>query len=292
MTGSLPRRSLAGLLVVAAALTVAACGGGNKKAAHAANVTLGISEAGKSAKYTVPASLPGGLVHLTVTNSGKAPHGAQLVLVEGNHTAPEVVKVVTSNSPKTPDWVRAEGGIGAVPPGGSATADVNLPAGKYVIGDFTGGPNSSGPPGYVETRVGKGKTGSLPATPTRVDAAATGKDRYQWKISGGLKAGVNSFTFKSEGKQAIHLVAAFRVTGKPSLAAIKKFLATPGNAPPPKFVDQSTFANTAVLDGGKEQTTQLHLSKPGEYVLFCPLTDRDGGKSHDQEGLLKTVQVK
>jgi hypothetical protein len=38
--------------------------------------------------------------------------------------------------------------------------------------------------------------------------------------------------------------------------------------------------------------TKLELSKPGRYVLFCPLTDREGGKSHDQEGLLTTVEVK
>jgi hypothetical protein len=27
-------------------------------------------------------------------------------------------------------------------------------------------------------------------------------------------------------------------------------------------------------------------------VLFCPLADRDGGKPHFEEGLLKTVDVK
>ncbi len=40
------------------------------------------------------------------------------------------------------------------------------------------------------------------------------------------------------------------------------------------------------------QTTELDLKKPGQYVFFCPLTDRDGGKPHDQEGLLKIVTVK
>jgi hypothetical protein len=125
-----------------------------------------------------------------------------------------------------------------------------------------------------------------------VDAASTGKDRYEWKISGSLKSGTNAITFKSGGKDALHFVGAFRVTGNPSLAEIKKFLASQQNGPPPKFVDQSTFDSTAILDGGKEQTTPLRLSKPGTYVLFCPLTDRDGGKSHDQEGLLKKIEVK
>lgn len=292
MTTSLQRWPLAGLLVAVAALGLAACGGG-KKAAKATNVTVGISEAGKSAKYTMASSITGGLVHLSVSNTGKAPHSAQLALIQGNHTTQEALKVIQSQSPKTPDWLHAEGGAGQVPPGATATADVNLPAGRYLVGDFLGGPGpSGGPPGYAELRVAGGKTGSLPGTPTTVDAATAGKDRYRWKISGPLKSGVNAITFKSQGKEALHFVAAFRVTGHPSKAEILKFLSSPGNAPPPRFVDQGSFDNTAILDGGKAQTTQLRLSKPGEYVLFCPLSDRNGGKSHDKEGLLTTVQVK
>jgi hypothetical protein len=49
--------------------------------------------------------------------------------------------------------------------------------------------------------------------------------------------------------------------------------------------------STAVLDSGESQTTSLTL-KEGRYVFFCPLTDRDGGKSHDQEGLVKVVTIK
>ena len=94
----------------------------------------------------------------------------------------------------------------------------------------------------------------------------------------------------SKGKQAIHLILAFRVTGNPSKADILKSLKT--NGKPPKFVDQSSFVGTAVIDGGKSQVTPLALSKPGKYVLFCPLSDRDGGKPHFAEGLLTTVNVK
>lgn len=291
MTRSSKRWPLAVLALAAAALPLAACGS-KKKAAKPTNAAIRISEAGKTAKYTASSTLKGGLVRLSVTNDGKAPHSAQLVLVQGSHTTQEALKALASNSTKAPSWLHAEGGVGQIPPGATATADVNLPAGKYLVGDFLGGPGQSGPPGYAEFQASAGKTGSLPSTPTTVDAATAGKDRYEWKISGALKPGTNNITFKSQGKEALHFVGAFRITGNPSLAEIKKFLASQQNGPPPKFVDQSTFDNTAILDGGKEQTTQLRLSKPGTYVLFCPLTDRNGGKSHDQEGLLKKVQVK
>lgn len=66
------------------------------------------------------------------------------------------------------------------------------------------------------------------------------------------------------------------------------------DGPPPPFVDRTSFSTTTVLDGGKSEVTQLQLGKPGTYVLFCPLSDRDGGegKSHDEQGLLTKVQVR
>ena len=38
--------------------------------------------------------------------------------------------------------------------------------------------------------------------------------------------------------------------------------------------------------------TTLSFSKPGAYLLFCPLHDRDGGRPHFEEGLFKIVTVK
>jgi hypothetical protein len=55
-------------------------------------------------------------------------------------------------------------------------------------------------------------------------------------------------------------------------------------------VDQASRVDTAALDGGKSLTTALTLT-PGQYVVFCPLTDRDGGKPHFLEGMLKKVTI-
>ena len=105
-----------------------------------------------------------------------------------------------------------------------------------------------------------------------------------------LKPGVQNITFVSKGKTALHLVGAFRVTGHPSKAEILKGLAS--NGPPPKFVDPSSFTTSAVIDWGKSQTLQFALKSPGTWVLFCPISDRDGGKPHFKEGLLKQITVK
>jgi len=48
--------------------------------------------------------------------------------------------------------------------------------------------------------------------------------------------------------------------------------------PPPAFVDQSSgFVSSAALDSGKSQVTSVTFAKPGTWVFFCPLRDRDGG---------------
>src|SRR5439155_16700854 len=130
----------------------------------------------------------------------------------------------------------------------------------------------------------------LPSTPTSVTAANPSKDHYKWEIMGGIKAGPQSLTFNSKGKEAIHLIGAARITGNHSNAELVKALST--NGKPPSYVDTSSFTSTAVLDGGKSEVTSFVLDKPGKYVLFCPLPDRDGGKSHIKEGLLTTVTVK
>jgi len=288
-----------GCLVAVAIPGLAACGSKKKNTSSSTAATapppravaFAIAEQGKAAKYTLPATVPGGLVDITLTNSGKAPHSAQLIRFTGGHTAQDALKAVGGNSPKTPAWLYGEGGVGATGPGQSSDVVQNLPAGKYVVVDVGAGP-PTGPPTYREFTVTPGTDGKLPATPTTITAAAPAKDKYEWKLSGSLKAGSNRVTFDSKGKDALHFIGAIRVKGNPSKAAIIKALKS--NGKPPAFVDQTSNVQTSVIDGGKSQVLSLELpgAKSGdEYVLFCPLTDRDGGKSHFEEGLVTTVKV-
>jgi hypothetical protein len=280
------------LLLIASAvvglLLLAGCGGGGTKATK---VSMSISEQGKKASFTVPKSAKGGLVDLSVKNNGRAPHGVQLVQYTGDHSAADALKEVGSGSNKVPDWLRAQGGTPAIPGGQSDTATLNLAAGNYVVVDSAAlGPSGGAPPATAEMKFTSGDTGDLPSAPATVIADETGKDKFAWDISG-LKSGKNQITFDSKGKDALHLIIAAPVKGKaPSLSKIKADLGSGG--PPPTYLDLNNAQSTAVLDGGLSQTTTLDLKKPGQYVFFCPLTDRDGGKTHDQEGLLKTVDIK
>jgi len=269
-------------------LALAGCGSSSTKPTA---LNLSISEKGKSAAFTAPKSTKGGLVAVSFKNDGKSPHGVQFVQYTGDHTASDVLKQIASNTNKIPNWIKGQGGTGPVAGGQSDSATLNLPAGNYVLVDSASlSPSGGGPPATAPVKVTSGDTGDLPSTPATVTAKHTGKDRYAWGISG-LKSGKNKITFKSEGNDALHVIFAVPVKGKaPPLAQIKKDLSKQG--PPPPYVDFGGAQSSAVLDGGLSQTTTLTLDKPGQYVFFCPLTDRDGGKPHFEEGLLKTVTVK
>lgn len=279
--------SMVTLLV--AGLAIGGCG--SKKKSSSANATtfsVTVTESGKTAKYSAPSSVKGGLVKEVLVNHGKGPHGAQFVRLEGNHTPQEAIKFITSNSNKTPEWLRAEGGVGGAVPGKPDQAIVILPAGKYLVGDFNGQTKN---PGYAQFTVSGSGGGSLPSTPTTVTAANPAKDKFKWEISGSLKTGPQTITFDSKGKEALHLIGAFKVKGNPSNAALVKALSQQnGNSP---LIDaKAPPAFSSVLDGGKAEVTSFTLQQPGKYVLFCPFTDRDGGKEHFKEGLITQVTVK
>jgi hypothetical protein len=275
------------LALLAAGVAVAGCGGSS--ATKPTNLSLSISEQAKTASFTAPASAKGGLTDIALTNSGKAPHGAQFVLVPGGHTVAEAAKQLGTNSPKTPSWLRAEGGVGSVPGGQTGTATVNLPKGTYAVIDTATLGGSGGPPVYTQLKLTGSKRGKIPPLAAHITGEQTGHDKYAWAIAG-LKAGPQATEFTSKGKQTIHLVSAFKLKGNanPSLDAIKKALQS--NGPPPSYVDQSSLVQTAALDGGKSLTTPLTFAA-GRYVFFCPLTDRNGGKPHFLEGMLKKVTI-
>jgi hypothetical protein len=268
---------------------LAGCGGGDESSPTVLKLSIG--EEGKKAAFEAPKSATGGLVTVELKNEGKAPHGLQLIEVRGNHTAEEALEEVASESEETPEWIRAKGGIGTVPPGQTGSATLELEEGEYALVDAAALFGGAGPPATAEMSVTPGDSGDLPDTPATVTAAETGKDEFAWENSG-LEAGENEITFKSEGDDSIHVIIAAPVKGEaPPLSQIKKDLGAE-EGPPPRYIDFENAQSTAVLDGGLSQTTTLDLEKPGQYIFFCPLTDRDGGKSHDQEGLLSVETVK
>jgi hypothetical protein len=277
------------LVLAAAAALVAGCGGSSES--EPVKLSLTIAEQGKESTFTAPKSSEGGLVEVSLANKGKAPHGVQFIQYTGGHSEEEVLKELGSDSEKIPSWIRLWGGIGSVAGGQSDSAVLKLPEGNYVLADAAAfsGP-SGGPPATAPLKLSGEAEGDLPGTPATVTAASPSDDKFKWETSG-LRAGRNTITFNSEGEKAVHVLIAVPITGKaPPVGQIEKELAS--NGPPPPYADVNESQSTALVDGGASQTATITLKKPGKYIFFCPLTDRDGGKPHFEEGLLSVEDIK
>jgi len=291
-------------------LSLTACGDDedNKSAAPAAKaaptpLAITTSDAGAKRFETVaPKSIEGGLVELTFTNAGKAPHEAQLIRVDGKHTAPEVLKVFTEETgAPIPDWFHGAGGAGA-DPGQTVKTTLNLPAGKYVMIDNLNGqepgPSNSARGALAEFDVTAGENGALPASTATITATTKhaegehteGERPHSFEISG-LKVGKNRVRLANEGEELHHAILFPILPGKTIADVEKAFTEERPSGPPP--VDFAGGAGTTVLDGDSEMVTDLVLRKPGKYAVVCFLTDRDGkGKQHLAEGMIEEVEVR
>jgi hypothetical protein len=281
--------ALAAAAVGALAVAVAGCGGGSD---DPTKVAVNVTENGKG-DYTisVPSEIKGGAVELALDNSGgQAPHSAQLIQLGEGHTFEEASSIINSNRPvPIPDWIRGYGGVGAVDPGRTGTATVQLDEGHYAIQDDA--ENGAKEPPYAEFDVKEANDADLPETDATVVAATTGQNdpEYEWQVDG-LKAGANTLTFESQGDEALHHIVALPIKGNATIDQVGQELNSQTSGPP-KTVDITTNIGTAVIDGGKSEVTTLNL-QPGRYAFVCFLPDRDEpNKPHVRTGLLKEVTV-
>jgi uncharacterized cupredoxin-like copper-binding protein len=293
MPRSLRRSSTAGVAIALGLvpLSLAACGK-KDESSKATTLSITTTDLGKKKfRMEAPKSIKGGVVEVNFRNAGKVGHEAQLIRMDGGHTVNEALKIIGVNKPVIPDWLHAEGGVRARPPGASGTATVKLTPGNYAVIDTE---SDNGPPpalygAKASFRVTGDNGGKIEGTDTKIEAKDKGKDKFEWVVSN-LKPGTSELTFDNTSKE-IHLMFAAPIRGNATLADVKKSLSEEKPSGPPP-IDFNKATGTNVLDGKKKEKTQVRFSK-GRYALVCFLTDRDGkGKPHYQEGMLKEVDVK
>jgi plastocyanin len=294
-----PRRITALLSAAALCLVPAACGddddssggGGSSDSAEATAVTFTASEAGKDkVSLEGPTTVEAGLVDLTLENSGKGRHDAQLLRIEGDRSADEVISnsVGSEEGAPIPEWIRDGGGIGTVAPGETATVTQVLRPGTYYLLDSESAEGSekiNARKGGVATFEVTGEaSGELPET----DASITAKD-FTFETAG-IKPGVNRLLFENTGKELHHVIAMPLNKGATIEDAEKAFASEEEPQGPPP-VDFENGVGTAVIDGGNEQITELEFQK-GKYALVCFITNRSGGPPHVAMGMISELDVK
>jgi hypothetical protein len=290
------------LLAVAGLCALSACGddddsssagGSSDAAAKTQAVTFTTTEPGRNrVAIDGPSTIDAGLVDITLKNSTKAPHDAQLVRVAGDQTAKQVISKVidTEEGAATPDWAHGAGGVGSVDGGSSATVtQVLLPGTYYLVDTESGGGEGEGPPnakkgGIVKFEVAGDEGGELPATDAKIVA-----DDYSFE-STGLQPGKNRLTFENAGNE-LHHVIAFPMRKGAKFSEVTKLFASEQEPKGPPPVDFERFESTAVLDGGEEQVTEMEFER-GKYALVCFIADRAGGPPHVAKGMISELDVR
>lgn len=292
------RPMLISCAALALAIPISGCGDDDKDAAAAKPTTFAVTATAEGAKKKAlefPATVKAGLVALTLENTDTVPRSAQIIRVTGDQTVDDVLKVVNAEDTKIPDFMQDGGGTSAVKPGATATATQNLAPGRYVIWDDEGGDEEDAP-GNDElgakgefTVTGEASDAELPkvaATVTATDSGTDTKDKEYGFEFKGLKAGTNQVRFENTGDQ-LHHALFFPIIGNKTIAEVEKAFASDSGPPP---VDFEKGVGTTVIDGGIAQNIALDLPA-GRYAVICFLSDRKGGKSHAEQGMLEELTV-
>jgi hypothetical protein len=264
---------------IAAAFALTACGDSDGDA-QALSFALGGD--GKAAKFSGPESAESGEAEITFANETKDEAELQLIRVDGNHTAEDVVEgleAATQGKP-FPDWFFAGGGVPSIQPGATKTVTQVLEPGTYYTTNVEAGVPDPGSMVAVEV-TGDESDEELEADATVKAAEYTFEDE-------GLEAGQNEIAFQNVGAQPHHLIVA-PIKGDATIEEVEKAFASK-NAGQPPLEEKEIETATAVVEGGESQLIDLDL-KPGRYAFLCFLSDRQGGPPHVAKGMVKEVDI-
>jgi hypothetical protein len=263
-------------VAVMAAIGFVACGGEDETQ----GLTFTISGEGKGAKLDGPSSADVGLAEITLTNESDRDGEAQLIRVEGDRTPEEVTKGLKAamEGEAFPEWFFAGGGVGTTEAGKSRTVTQVLEPGTYYAFDTEAGPPDAA---SVPTFEISGE-----ASDETVEADET-VDAFEYEFEAEpLPSGEVEVAFDNTGDEPHHLLAS-RLTGDSTAEDVEQFFESEKGKPP---FEEKGFQSTAVIEGGEGQLVTLDL-KPGRYVLFCFISDRQGGPPHALKGMVDEVEV-
>jgi hypothetical protein len=289
------------IFVSITALVLAGCSSGKKPAtssgaataspaAKAEKLALEVAEpaAGK-VTLTGPASIKAGLVEVSLKNSGKNPHVAEVGFIDPPHTLQDLLAEIESDRPVA-SWIHTRGGP-AAPPGSTVTATLVLDPGNYYVVDYESPDGENTKPYASQGAVLPLEVTGTAAKTTLPSAKATiGAKEYTFDTKG-LTSGMLTIKWENTGMQH-HLMFAAPINEGKTLDDVKAALSDQSSTAPPP-VDFQKGVELTVLDPGAAQVTTVDFA-PGRYAFICFLTDEKNPAAtpHFVEGMLKEVTIK
>lgn len=232
--------------------------------------------------FEAPATISGGLVEFTFTNTGNEPHFAGLARVADGKSFEEVEAAMTAppsaDAPTAPPPFEDFAGIPTADPGEGGTMTLNVPAGSYAFFCLIPSPDgvSHAAKGMVkELTVDEGSAGSLPNPDATVVATDFAFDRNP-----AVEAGENVVLLRNEGQQ-LHEINLVELPSGTTMDNVVDWYSRPSGPPPMR-----SLAGAAILPG-EEATATLNLEAGRTYAFICVIPDVLGDfATHVTKGML------
>lgn len=237
--------------------------------------------------YTAPETVTAGWVRVILTNNGTEPHHVQFVRLNDGVTAEQFEEALKQGEGPAMALVKQVGGVGAVHPGGTVQAVVNLPAGEYVILCLIPSPGdhvAHHAKGMIKPL--KVEAGAGSANEPQADLSVSLKD-FMFTMPESLPAGKTVVKVTNEGPEP-HEFNILRLEEGKTVEDVMKFLRGEAGGPPP-------FAPVGGMNGldvGLSGYAELDLA-PGNYVAICNIPSPKGnGAPHFMLGMVQEFTVK
>jgi hypothetical protein len=239
--------------------------------------------------FSLPDSIPGGMVTLVMRNTGREAHHAQFLKLNTGVTIDQFTAALQRGEGPALALVSQTGGTGVLDPMLPEEVTVDLEPGTYVVVCFI--PSPDGIPhiakGMVKPLTVTAPPAGAPTTQPTSRATVTLRDFTFENSVDPLPAGRNTWRVTNAGPAQPHELQVAKLAAGKTANDVLTFFTTPPSGPPPY---QSVGGFQGVDVNGSGWLT-LDLT-PGDYAFYCTIPDPTSGKRHLEEGMLKQVVVR
>lgn len=251
-------------------------------------VTLEVTDKG----FKLPATVPGGIVAVTIKNTGKQPHSADVLRLRPGKTVTEAIKFANTTPDDLVNYLKLVSAVyvsDPIPPGQtSARAIVDLKKGDYILDDDADSKKHQNAAFKVNTVMNT----AVPKADVVVDM-----QDFKFAMPQEIKAGKRLWQISNTGKQW-HMWAVVKTKADATAEDIMKALGgRNGPAAPDANAKAQVVGGISPMSEGERLWIEVDL-QPGSYTLVCPLPDvammAQGGRpmTHAEHGMIKTITVK
>ena len=252
----------------------------------AAAATLDVEA--KDFSYGLPASTPAGVTHITLKNTGKEEHQAQIGRLATGKTMADLTAALQNPDPAAAlGMLTLLGGPNLVAHGASGSTDVDLEPGTHVLLCFISGADNI-------PHLAKGMVAPLEVTPPAAtgtlpagDAAVNLQD-FAFVGLDSLSAGKHTITVTNKGPQPHEAGIVKLADGVTAADLVAAFNATTPPSGPPPWTDVGGIGGLSV---GETSTVDVDLPA-GNYAFICFIPDAATGKPHAALGMVGGFAVK